>query len=123
MCERDFGYGCLNVFEHIEKNLKASEGNDARVEALDDFRNLLDNNLDDEHLIHDRAFCRAFFEEPEGTAAVDRPCRRAPGGVVHPRHLALHHLPAPGSDVGHAETPEPGRPPSTEPTPMPDAVP
>ena len=65
MCERDFGRGCLNVFEHIEKNRKESEGNDVRVEVLNYFKSLLDYNLDDEHLIHDRAFCRTFFEEPE----------------------------------------------------------
>ena len=52
MCERDFGHDCLNVFKHIEKNLEESEGSDARVEAFDEFRSLLDDNLDDEHLIH-----------------------------------------------------------------------
>jgi len=69
MCQRDFGYGCLNVLGHIEKNLEASEGNTASVEALNDFKKLLHNNLDEEHLKHNHGLCRAFLDEPESCRA------------------------------------------------------
>ena len=67
MCRRDFGYGCLDVFGHIEKNLKEaqSRGRRFRAEALNDFKRLLHANVDEEHVKHDPQFCRAFFEEPE----------------------------------------------------------
>ena len=57
MCERDFGHGCLNRFEHIEKYLRESEGNEAGAEALDDLKRLLPDYLDDEHLKQNRTFC------------------------------------------------------------------
>lgn len=41
MCERDFGYGCLNRFEHIEKNLRELEGNEATAKAVDKFERLI----------------------------------------------------------------------------------
>lgn len=67
MCKRDFGYGCLDVFGHIEKNLKEAQrrGRRYEAEALNDFKRLLHHNLDEEHLQHDPPYCRAFFEEPE----------------------------------------------------------
>ena len=50
MGERDFGCGCLTRFERVEKNLRESEGNESGAEALDDFKRLLPDCLDDEHL-------------------------------------------------------------------------
>ncbi len=63
-CKRDFGSGCLSVFDHIEKNLKESQGNTTRVEALNDFKKLLRNNLSDVDLKHDKEFCQQFLAEP-----------------------------------------------------------
>lgn len=67
MCQRDFGYGCLNVLGHIEKNLKNAEtlGLQYQARRLRNFKKLLHKNLDEEHLKHNRGFCRAFLDEPE----------------------------------------------------------
>ena len=63
-CKKDFGYGCLNVFDHIEKNLRESQGNTARVEDLNDFKQLLHNNLSEADIKYDREFCQQFLDEP-----------------------------------------------------------
>ena len=63
-CRLDFGYGCLNVFEHVEKNLRESRENTAQVKALNDFKALLLNNLDERDLIYDTAFCRRYVGQP-----------------------------------------------------------
>ena len=68
MCRRDFGYRCMNVFEHMEKNLKDAErrNHPFKANALNDLTRLLYNNLDENHLTHDRGFCRTYFpEQPE----------------------------------------------------------
>ena len=59
MCRRDFGYGCMNVFEHLENNLKRTTGNPVQAEALNDYRRLLRNYA--RTLTHDGEFCRAYL--------------------------------------------------------------
>ena len=68
MCRRDFGSACMNVFEHIERNLEDSERRNRPfvAKALNDVKRLLYNNLDENHLTYDRGFCRTYFpEQPE----------------------------------------------------------
>lgn len=63
MCKRQFGYGWLNVLEHIDKNLRTAKrrGRKYRTEALEDYRALLLRHLDEVHMIYDHEFCRASF--------------------------------------------------------------
>ena len=63
MCRRDFGFGCMNVFEHIEMNLKNSEKNPHRARALNNLELLLRSNS--RILTHDGEFCRAYFLEED----------------------------------------------------------
>ena len=66
MCKDDFGqYGCLNVLEHAEKNLKEATGRPYRTKALTNFKRLLHDRLDEGHLKYNRNFCRAFLGEPD----------------------------------------------------------
>ena len=63
MCRRDFGFGCMNVFEHIEMNLKDSEKDPHRARALNNLDRLLRSKS--RILTHDGEFCREYFLEED----------------------------------------------------------
>ena len=63
-CRLDFGYGCLNVFEHIERKFRAFSRSTTRTKALNDFKGLLLNNIDERDLIYDTGFCRRYVGQP-----------------------------------------------------------
>ena len=63
MCRRDFGFGCMNVFEHIEKNLKDSEKDPHRTRALNNLELILRSTS--RILTHDGEFCREYFLEED----------------------------------------------------------
>ena len=65
MCRREFGRGCLDFFEHMEKKISilGGRGNGSYVEIWDDFRKFLLRVLDG-HLTRDAAFCRDVLKEP-----------------------------------------------------------
>ncbi len=62
-CKRDFGYGCLDVFEHIEKNRRQFSQSQLIVEKLDFLESALWRHI--EHgLIRNPKFCRDVLDEP-----------------------------------------------------------
>ena len=65
-CRRDFGGGCLNVAEHIEKNMREATERDSlfRARAIKEFKEVLYQNIPEENLIYDREFCRLYVREP-----------------------------------------------------------
>ena len=65
MCRREFGLGCLDSFEHMDKKigLVGKKGNGSTAEILGDFKKFLLRVLDG-HLTRDAAFCRDFLKEP-----------------------------------------------------------
>ena len=67
MCRRDFGRGCVNVFEHIEQNLKIAKERELpyTTKALNFLKGLLHYNLGEEHLKRHLGLCRVFLQEPE----------------------------------------------------------
>ncbi len=65
MCRRDFGHGCVNLFEHIEVNKKAAAGYPEKVKALNVFERQLRRAVDNEHLGRHVGLCRRFLNEPE----------------------------------------------------------
>ena len=67
MCRRDYGHGCENVFERIERNLKIAkeDGRPYRAESLNYLKGLLHYDLDEEHLKRHLGLCRVFLQEPE----------------------------------------------------------
>ena len=97
-CNRDFGHGCLNVFEHLERNLKKAEGSPVRVEAYNDMKWFLYGVIRAADLQHDAEFCREFLEEPpycssaENTSAIIWSVAEVPA-----RDGAEAELPRPGS--------------------------
>ncbi len=63
-CKRDFGYGCLDVFEHIEKNRRKMSGiNEVLVEKYDWLESALWRRTN-YGLIRDLKFCREVLDEP-----------------------------------------------------------
>ena len=66
MCRREFGYGCMNLFEHIEWNKKSFTRLPKKLRALKIFEwHLRKANLGKEHLERHVGLCRTFFKEPE----------------------------------------------------------
>ena len=65
MCRIDFGHGCLNLFEHIEENVKGVVGYPEKIKALKLFEWKLRRAVDKEHLKRHVGLCRTFLKEPE----------------------------------------------------------
>ncbi len=65
MCRRDFGHGCVNLFENIEVNKKTSVEFPEIVKALKRFERHLRRAVDNEHLKRHVGLCRTFLKEPE----------------------------------------------------------
>ena len=66
MCRREFGHGCVNLFEHIEVNKKMFARLPKKLRALKIFeRRLRKANLGKEHLKRHAGFCRTFTTEQE----------------------------------------------------------
>ena len=66
MCRREFGYGCVNLFEHIEVNKKMFARLPKKLRALKIFEwRLRKANLGKEHLKRHAGFCRTFTTEQE----------------------------------------------------------
>ena len=65
MCRRDFGHGCVNLFEHIEHNMETYADSPYRLKALARLKRILHDNIDKEHLRRHVGLCRAFLKEPE----------------------------------------------------------
>ncbi len=62
-CKRDFGYGCLDVFEHIEKNRRKMSGiNEVLVEKYDWLEHVLWRHTN-YGFIRDPKFCREVLDE------------------------------------------------------------
>ncbi len=65
MCKRDFGDGCLNVFEHIEENRRGSLNNTTITERFDFLKKILRIGLGRiGGPIRDPEFCREVLDEP-----------------------------------------------------------
>ena len=65
MCRRDFARGCLNLFEHIEENVKGVVDYPEKIKALKLIEWKLRRAVDKEHLKRHVGLCRAFLGEPE----------------------------------------------------------
>ena len=67
MCRRDFGHGCVNLFEHIELTKKVAAGYryPEKVRALKVIERRLRRAVDNEHLKRHVGLCRTFLKEPE----------------------------------------------------------
>ena len=65
MCRREFGYGCVNLFEHIEVNKKMFARLPKKLRALKIFEWRLRRAVDNEHLKRHVGLCRTFLKEPE----------------------------------------------------------
>ena len=65
MCRRDFGHGCVNVFEHIEVNKKGVVDYPQKIKALKLFEWKLRRAVNNEHLRRHVGLCRTFLKEPE----------------------------------------------------------
>ncbi len=64
-CKRDFGDGCLDVFDHIEKNRMSSLSNEASTRQYDFFKKVLRKRLAEiGGPIRDPEFCREVLDEP-----------------------------------------------------------
>ena len=65
-CRRDFGFGCVDVLEHLEENANVAlrAGRKHKAQILIDFKALLLKLVDKKYLKRDRAFCRQFLDEP-----------------------------------------------------------
>ncbi len=65
MCKRDFGRGCLDVFEHIEKNRRAEQDNRIVIKKYDFLKKILRKRLGRiGGPIRDPEFCREVLDEP-----------------------------------------------------------
>ncbi len=65
MCKRDFGDGCLDVFEHIETNRRASLNNATIAKKFDFLKKILRIGLGRiGGPIRDPEFCREVLDEP-----------------------------------------------------------
>lgn len=65
-CKRDFGFGCVDALEHLDRNanLALQAGNKHRARMLMDFKTFLLRHLNEDDLKHHRDFCRQFLDEP-----------------------------------------------------------
>ena len=65
-CRRDFGFGCLDVPEHLERNAQTAlrRGYKPKARILQDFKSFLLEKVSEKHLKRDRTFCRQFLDEP-----------------------------------------------------------
>ena len=59
MCKRDYGRGCMNVFEHIEMILGYAAESPVQAEILNNYRGLLRSNA--RTLTYNGAFCRVYL--------------------------------------------------------------
>ena len=64
-CKKDFGHSCLNLFEHIEENLKMAAAYSQRTKLLNILKRLLHKNLNKADLKYDREFCQQYLAEPK----------------------------------------------------------
>ena len=62
-CKRDFGHGCLDVFEHIEKNRRVDSNNETFVKKYDFLESALWRRTN-YAFIRDLKFCRELLDEP-----------------------------------------------------------
>lgn len=62
-CKRDFGYGCLDVFEHIEKNRRVHSQAESMVKEYNFLESALWRHMN-YSLIRDPKFCRELLDEP-----------------------------------------------------------
>ncbi len=62
-CKRDFGYGCLDVFEHIEKNRRVHSEAESVVKIYDFLESALWRHTN-YGFIRDPKFCREVLDEP-----------------------------------------------------------
>ena len=67
MCKRDYGRGCMNVFEHLERRLGFASENPVLTKVLNNYLLLLRSNA--RTLTHDGEFCRAYLLDDEDTRA------------------------------------------------------
>ncbi len=65
MCRSEFGYGCVNLFEHIEVNKRMFARLPKKLRALKIFEWRLRKANLEEHLKRHAGFCRTFTTEPE----------------------------------------------------------
>jgi len=73
-CKRWIGeHQCLNVFEHLERDiyLATRRQRPYRLEALKDFKSLLQYRVKGVHLEHDPRFCQKFLKEPRSCPNTD----------------------------------------------------
>ncbi len=61
-CRRDFGHGCLDVLEHIERNRRRSSEFDSMVKRYDFLESALWRHMEHGH-IRDPKFCRELLDE------------------------------------------------------------
>ena len=64
LCRRDFGHGCLDVFDHIEKKLKDAKERPFDTKYLKRLKRNFDKRLNPDLLERDVAFCQNFLDEP-----------------------------------------------------------
>ena len=64
LCRRDFGHGCLDVFDHIEKNLEEAKESPYETKYLKRLKRNFDKRLNPDLLERDVAFCQNFLDEP-----------------------------------------------------------
>ena len=67
MCKRDYGRGCMNVFEHLERKLGFASENPVLTKLFNNYLELLRSNA--RTLTHDGEFCRAYLLDDEDTRA------------------------------------------------------
>ncbi len=72
-CKRWIDDSCLNIFEHIERNIYLATRRQRayRVEALKDLKSLLQYRVKNIHLEHDPEFCQEFLKEPRSCPNTD----------------------------------------------------
>ncbi len=72
-CKRRLDGICLNVFEHIEREIHAATRRQRpyKAEALKGLKRLLHYHLNDIHLEHDPKFCQEFLKEPRTCSNTD----------------------------------------------------
>ena len=65
-CRRDFGFGCVDVPEHLEKNAQIAlrAGLKYKARMLQKIKTSMLEEVGEKHLKRDRGFCRRFLDEP-----------------------------------------------------------
>ena len=64
LCKRDFGYGCLDVFGHLERKLKEVRESPVETKYLKRLKRNFHRNLNPDLLERDVAFCQNSLDEP-----------------------------------------------------------